>query len=185
MSVSRITLAFALAALAGACTRIAEEPEKPQKTEDRAAIGRSIAPVVLDLKDKDPDVAGLGSYYVNSASACVDCHSCPTYAGESPFSGGSGALASAHYLGGGAHFGPDLVAPGLTPDASGNPAGLTEEEFFAVMRTGRDPDDPSRTLQVMPWPLYKHLSDADLHAIYTYLRSIPRAAPGTCGGAGE
>jgi hypothetical protein len=28
-------------------------------------------------------------------------------------------------------------------------------------------------LQVMPWPVYRHLTDHDLRAIYEYLRAIP------------
>ena len=49
------------------------------------------------------------------------------------------------------------------------------------MRTGRDlknrpPHVPSAEvdlLQVMPWPVYRNMSDRDLRAIYEYLRAIP------------
>jgi len=40
------------------------------------------------------------------------------------------------------------------------------------MRTGRDPDD-GHILQVMPWPVYRNMTDGDLRAIYEYLRAIP------------
>ena len=33
-------------------------------------------------------------------------------------------------------------------------------------------------LQVMPWPIYRHMSDRELRAIYEYLRAIPSAQPG-------
>jgi hypothetical protein len=68
------------------------------------------------------------------------------------------------------------------------PEGLTEAEFIKVMRTGDDihctnePNDPicglgpdTATLQVMPWPTYHSMTDADLKAIYAYLTAIPPA----------
>jgi hypothetical protein len=152
----------------------------------RAAIGMKIAPVPLNLKGADLGTVGLGSYFVNGASGCVDCHGCPVYApGQSPFKGGSGALSSAHYLGGGAPLGPNLVAPGLTPDAHGDPGGLTREKFFAAMREGKDPGDATRRLQAMPWAFYRHMTDEDLGAIYEYLRVIPPATAGSCSAPGE
>jgi hypothetical protein len=51
--------------------------------------------------------------------------------------------------------------------------GLTLQEFIDLMRTGQDPDDPSRILQVMPWPYYGKMTDLDLRAIYEYLRAVP------------
>jgi hypothetical protein len=29
----------------------------------------------------------------------------------------------------------------------------------------------------MPWPVYRHMTDRDLRAIYEYLRSIPSIGP--------
>jgi len=94
-----------------------------------------------------------------------------------------------HYLAGGQCFGP-FMARNLTPDASGLPEGLTETEFIAVMRTGEDihcekfPSDPicalgppTAVLQVMPWPTYHSMTDADLKAIYAYLTALPTADP--------
>jgi hypothetical protein len=99
---------------------------------------------------------------------------------------------SAHYLAGGQCFGP-FMARNLTPEPSnGMPEGLTEAEFIKVLRTGDDihcdnnhePDDPicalgppTDVLQVMPWPTYHSMTDADLKAIYAYLTAIPTAGP--------
>ena len=158
----------------------------PLPLDARAASGMKIAPVALNPKQIDLGVVGLGSYLVNAASGCVDCHSCPTYeAGQSPFKGGSGKLETAHYLGGGAPMGPGVVAPGLTPDAQGNPGGLTRAKFFAAMREGKDSHDPTRLLQAMPWALYRHMTDEDLGAIYEYLRALPPTKAGTCAAPGE
>ena len=95
----------------------------------------------------------------------------------------------AHYLSGGQCFGP-FMAPNLTPDKYGPVEGLTEEEFIKVMRTGEDihcekfTDDPicalgpdTPLLQVMPWPTYHSMTDADLKAIYAYLTALPPAEP--------
>ena len=85
----------------------------------------------------------------------------------------------ARYLAGGAEFGP-FVSRNLTPDANGNPAGLTFAQFLSVLRTGVDLHDakfptpfPSPLLQVMPWPAYKNLTDFDIRAIYEYLSRVP------------
>jgi hypothetical protein len=50
---------------------------------------------------------------------------------------------------------------------------LTLEEFETVLRTGRDPDNPSHILQVMPWPVLGKMTDHDIRAVYEYLRAIP------------
>lgn len=42
--------------------------------ESRVRIGFSIAPVPLNLKGKDRELVGLGSYWVNAVSDCNFCH---------------------------------------------------------------------------------------------------------------
>jgi hypothetical protein len=94
-----------------------------------------------------------------------------------------------HYLSGGQCFGP-FMARNLTPEPNGMPEGLTEAEFIKVLRTGEDihcekePSDPicalgpnTSVLQVMPWPTYHSMTDAQLKAIYAYLTAIPPAEP--------
>jgi len=46
----------------------------------RIQRGFEITPVPLNLKGKDQQLVGLGSYIVNAQAACGDCHTCPTYA---------------------------------------------------------------------------------------------------------
>ena len=96
-----------------------------------------------------------------------------------------------HYLAGGQCFGP-FMTRNLTPEVGGQfnalPEGLTEAEFIRVMRTGEDihcekePSDPicalgppTPVLQVMPWPTFHSMTDADLGAIYAYLTALPPA----------
>jgi hypothetical protein len=140
--------------------------------------GLEIAPVPLDLHRKNRALVGLGSYIVNAQAGCNDCHSCPSYLpGQSPFTGGDGRINAPNYLAGGVEFGPlphPVVSANITPDGNGRPAGLTLQEFIHVLRTGEDPDTGG-ILQVMPWPIYRNMTDRDLAAVYEYLRAIPHA----------
>jgi hypothetical protein len=139
----------------------------------RIARGFKIAPVPLNLAGLDRNLVGLGSYLVNAVGGCSDCHTNPPYAaGGDPFAGQAKKVNAARYMAGGVPFGP-FVSANITPDRHGRPAGLTLVEFVRVLRTGQDPDDPSRLLQVMPWPVYQDMRFDDLRAIYTYLRAIP------------
>jgi len=161
-----------------------EKPDGSDSTASRVQKGLEIAPVPLNLEGKSRAQVGMGSYLVNAVGLCADCHSCPTYTpGQNPYQGGDGSINPANYLAGGVAFGP-FISANLTPDASGNPAGFTREEFIRTIRTGHDAHD-DHLLFVMPWPILRNMNDRDLSAIYTYLSSIPHAEPGTCGGAGE
>jgi hypothetical protein len=150
----------------------------------RVARGFRIAPVRLDMRGKDPLLVGLGSYLVNAAGGCNDCHTTPSYAPDgNPFEGEPKKVNTANYLAGGATFGP-FTSRNLTPEPqSGLPAGLTHAQFVRTIRTGVDlkqlHPQISPLLQVMPWPVYQDLTDRDLRAIYEYLRAIPHAEPGT------
>ena len=145
----------------------------------RIQQGFDIAPVPLNLRGKNRALVGLGSYIVNAQGACNDCHTAPSHVvGGDPFKGEPEQINTAHYLAGGRSFGPEIVSPNLTPDAEGNPGGLTREEFIQTIRTGRAPDNPDHILQVMPWFVYGKMTDRDLRAVYEYLRAIPPAEPG-------
>lgn len=149
--------------------------EEGRIPKSRIEQGFRIAPVPLHLEGKNRSLVGLGSYIVNAQGGCNDCHTAPPYAGGgNPHEGEPEQINTAHYLAGGMAFGP-VVSPNLTPDANGNPGGLTRDAFIQVMHTGRDAEDPNHILQVMPWPLYGKMTDRDLRAIYEYLRAIPPA----------
>ncbi len=144
-----------------------------QGFESRVATGYEITPVQLNLRGRNRLLVGLGSYLVNAAGACNDCHTEPPFLeGGDPFQGQTEIINAAQFLAGGRAFGP-IVASNITPDENGRPAGLTFEQFRSLMLTGRDPDDPERLLQVMPWNVYSKLTTLDLRAIYEYLAAIP------------
>jgi hypothetical protein len=161
----------ALALLAGVAA------SKPSIAADsdtsRAKSGLEIAPVKLKLKGLDRGLVGLGSYFVNGAGGCNDCHSVDTYApGGDPFAGEPEKINEDTYLAGGRNFGI-AISPNLTPDESGRPAGLTYKKFFNAIRFGKDPDEPGELLQIMPWPIYSKLQDRDIRAVYEYLKAVP------------
>jgi len=160
--------------------------DRDDEGDGRIQQGFRIAPVPLNLRGKNRALVGLGSYIVNAQGVCADCHSCPTYEpGHNPYVGGDGKFNAANYLAGGVHFGP-FTSANLTPDNHGVPEqGNDFATFMTMMRTGHDPDEGNRILQVMPWPVYRHMTDRDLRAIYEYLRAIPTARPGLCAGPGE
>jgi hypothetical protein len=163
--------------------------QQANNNEMRAVQGLAISPVPLKFVERDRQLVGLGSYLVNAIGSCNDCHTCPSFK-DNPFAGDPGVVnadpnpALNHFLGGGRAFGPVTVSANLTPDENGKPA-LTLQEFVNAMRFGKDPDPAVTTrLQVMPWPVLRHMTDGDLGAIYAYLLAIPHAivTPGVFGG---
>jgi hypothetical protein len=125
------------------------------QASDEAIVRRGfeIAPVPLNLKGKNRDLVGLGSYLVNAVASCNDCHSAgpavefapggnPYFRGNPPT-----VINQSVYLGGGRNFGalvpgtPEIVSRNLTPDRTGRPAGgRTLAEFEHILRTGEDLD---------------------------------------------
>ena len=159
-----------------------DDDEEKLEGDSRVQKGFDIAPVPLDLHGRNRAMVGLGAYLVNATGGCNDCHTCPPYQpADDPYNHGSGHPNAQNYLAGGHQFGPFVTSANLTP-RNGLPAGLTEERFIHTIRTGEDPDHPGQLLQVMPWPVFRNLTDRDLRAIYAYLSSIPPASPGFCTG---
>jgi hypothetical protein len=144
--------------------------------------GFEIAPLPLNLRGKNRDLVGLGSYIVNAQSACNDCHSAQQYAdGGNPFMGQPKVIDTDTYLRGGMAFGP-FISRNLRPEPdTGLPAGRTYAQFLQIMQHGTDFDlahpQISRLLQVMPWPTFQDMTERDLRAIYEYLSALPPASP--------
>ena len=179
----------------------AEGDDEKKGDEAKARRGFEVAPVPLNLANKNRDLVGLGSYIVNIGSECNGCHSAGPQTqflpGGNPYFGQPEQTNPATYLGGGRDFGVfattpprqvplHIVSRNLTPDHTGLPiGGDTFEEFRHTIRTGTDPDQlhldlsapfHGDLLQVMPWPAYQNLTDRDLRAIYEYLSAIPCVA---------
>lgn len=169
-----VLLALGAAALLIALTGAVQEAKGANPDPETARIirGYQIAPVPLNLKGKDRNLVGLGSYIVNAQGGCNDCHTEPSFApGGDPYQGEPIHINTERYLAGGRSFGP-VVSDNITPDEDGKPAGLTFAEFRTLIRTGHEPGE-DEILQVMPWPIFRNMSDRDLKAVYSYLTAIP------------
>src|ERR1700730_2324094 len=181
----------------------AGDDDDNDRNESKVRKGFRIAPVHLNLQGKDHELVGLGSYIVNAQADCNGCHSAGPQTefapGGNPYFGQPEKINTTTYLGGGRNFGkvgpppsPDIISRNLTPDRTGRPeGGHTFAEFKQIMRTGVDMDhlhpNCSATvttnclqppfkgdlLQIMPWNVYKNMTDRDLLAIYEYLSVIP------------
>ena len=129
----------------------------------RAAQGLRISPVAVrtsGLTRRQMLRVGLGSYIVNGTADCNGCHGSAAgfLAGGNPF-----------FLDRAGHV---VWSRNLTPDANTGLT-LTEDQFVQTIRTGKDHLDQSRMLVVMPWLIYRWMSDEDLKAVYAYLRAVP------------
>jgi hypothetical protein len=136
----------------------AGENDDERGERSKVEIGFAIAPVPLNLKGKNRELVGLGSYIVNAQSDCNGCHSHGPQTEylpngnpyllrppSGPYSGMK-IINPNTYLGGGRDFGPvagltHLYSRNLTPDKTGRPeGGHTFDEFVNIMRTGIDYD---------------------------------------------
>ena len=217
----RMTSALILS-VAIAAGGVAQADDKDGKDQSVVQLGLEISPIPkdqLNFRGKDPYLVALGSYLVNGVADCGGCHSFPRYlpvgnaSGSNPSAGNPYGSATAptlpsdqslkpgpvkanfnlpHFLAGGRCFG-SAMSYNITPDSSGRPLGLTEDEFIRVMRTGEDvhcekvqdqdpictlalaPGTNPHVLQTMSWPTFHQMTDRDLKAIYAYLSAIPHA----------
>jgi len=166
-------LALAAGAMLGAvaCSGDLEPPEETPLSL-LAEKGLSIAPFQLDLtglSNAEKERIGLGSYYLNAVVTCNDCHMQPNTSGGPP-----------GYFGGGSVFqiGPDarVYSRNLTPHPETG-LKLNEAQFIEAIRTGKDfkaaEEGDDEALIVMPWEVYRYMTEEDLKSIYAYLRKIP------------
>src|SRR6267378_6819158 len=120
--------------------------------------------------------------------------------GGNPYFGQPTKINPATYLGGGRDFGPypgpnssvHIISRNLAPDKTGRAeGGETFAEFLHIIRTGIDVDHLHPTfsatvttnclpppfkgelLQIMPWNIYRNMTNRDLRAIYEYLSAVP------------
>ena len=123
-----------------------------------------VVPQPLAQPVPEPDLSTpvkRGEYLVDQA-ACSDCHT-PMVKGE-PIPGLD--------FGGGQIFeGPwgRVASANITPDASGI-IYYDDALFVDVMRTGYV--KARKLAQIMPWAVYRGMTDDDLKAIFAYLRTL-------------
>ena len=143
--------AILLAAMLNSPPRVkATGDDDDNGSDSRIQRGLDIAPVHLNLEGKNRALVGLGSYIVNAAVPCNECHGAGPalnqfLPGDNPYFGQTAVINSATYLGGGRSFGAPvpgsavIISRNLTPDKTGLPeGGRTFGEFVQIMRTGVD-----------------------------------------------
>jgi hypothetical protein len=147
-------VAIVLAGMLGSSRRVQAVDDDEERNESKIRIGFEIAPVHLNLDDKDHDLVGLGSYIVNAVADCNGCHNAGPGNNQflrdgNPFFGLPTKINQATYLGGGRDFGAldklqlsaHIISRNLTPDKTGRPeGGRSFSDFLLIMRTGADLD---------------------------------------------
>ncbi len=106
-----------------------------------------------------------GAYLVNVVGACGNCHSPVDANGNrsGPALSGGPALLSPAF---------EAYAPNITSDPRTGIGTWSEDQIVTALREGRTPD--GHVLRPpMPVPLYRSISDDDVHAIAAYLKMLP------------
>ena len=156
--------------------------------------GAAIVHAVPALAQAAPGDSARGKYLVDT-SGCIDCHTPWKMGAKDPepdlsrhLSGHPEALKMppAPVLPQGpwlvtmaatntAFAGPWGVSftANLTPDPDTGLGQWTPRDFRETIRTGRHMGRGRAILPPMPIPVYNNFTDADLDAIYAYLRTIP------------
>lgn len=151
-----------------------------------AAAGASSSP-----KGQDPVERGR---YLVSICGCNDCHT-PWKMGEKGPEPDMSRMLSGHPQGktlkpaagladGWMYAGSETntafsgpwgisYAMNLTPDTGSGIGIWTEDMFFRAIRLGKHWGQSRPIMPPMPWQVYRNLTDDDLHAVWSYLRTIP------------
>ena len=79
-------------------------------------------------------------------------------------------------FGGGKPPGEDVFAPNLT--SGGTPGTWSEADFINTIRTGVTPGRNQLDEENMPWNRFRLMTDDELKAIWSFLRSLPAVPPG-------
>lgn len=136
----------------------------------RPFIGPKARPLTARQFERTPQRVERGRYIFNFLAACSGCHSprdlkqplAPVVAGME----GSGEVMPEEGLPG------RVVAPNLTPDPETGSGLWTDDQIARAIREGIGHD--GRTLfPMMPYRLYRQMSDEDLASVVVYIRSLP------------
>lgn len=147
------------------------------------------APDPAALEHLDAAHVNRGRYLVEIAG-CGGCHTDGALIGEPSATGLlAGSRLGIAYTDPFSGTPPGIAYPAnLTPDPRTGLGSWSDAQIAAAIRSGNVASGGGH-LVVMSWPLYQHMTDDDVNAIVTYLRSIPaiehevptRVAPGTSG----
>jgi len=100
-----------------------------------------------------PPVAVTPEYGAYLASSCTGCHKSDFAGGPIPGEKG-------------------VIAANLTMDAATGLGRWSEADFVKTVRTGTRPDG-SVLSPVMPWPITAQMTDTEISAIWSFLKTLP------------
>ncbi len=109
--------------------------------------------------------------YVTNAGACLHCHTKSNH----------GKIKPGSEFSGGVEFtlpdGSKVRSANITPDTTTGIGSWTKEQFINRFRTSiemaKQPAKAGELNSLMPWTSYAGMNDADLGAIYDYLKTLP------------
>ena len=110
-----------------------------------------------------------GKYLVDGVMGCFGCHTDQDWSkpGAPPVSGKEGS--------GHAWYDQDLpwlTAPNITPDKETGAGNWSDDVLARAIREGIGHDGRA-LFPIMPYPLYRQMSDEDLASVVVYLRTVP------------
>ncbi|WP_457270276.1 c-type cytochrome [Pedobacter sp. UYEF25] len=127
-------------------------------------------PASFQKRPASTDAVRYGGYLVNAAG-CVECHS----------KSDKGKVIAGTEFGGGMEFNlpsGTLRAPNITSDEKNGIGLWSKENFIKRFKIFEDKDYKSPKVgmtvnnTVMPWTVFSGMTETDLGAIYSYLRSV-------------
>jgi hypothetical protein len=128
-------------------------------------------PVQVEMDEAPPlaknaSAAVRRGWYLTRIAGCEDCHTAMMPNGKR-----NPALL---FAGGMQFHGPfgDPISLNITPSAEGI-GSMTEVMFSRTLRTGRVDGTGRQLSPIMPFDDLKNLKQADIRAIYAYLRTVP------------
>ena len=136
----------------------------------RPFIGPRVRPLTARTFERTPQRLERGRYIATARSGCIWCHSPHTWDAPGapivPGKEGAGELWPAPGMPG------RIVAPNLTPDPETGIGPWTDDQLARAIREGISHDGRA-LFPIMPYVLFRRMSDEDLASVVVYLRSIP------------
>lgn len=122
---------------------------------------------------QDPEMAAHGKYLVELLG-CGACHTDGALVGQPRqdrrLAGSQVGIAYSNPM---EYENPGVMYPSnLTPDAETGIGKMSDDQVIGAIREGLDRHGLQR-LPVMPWPAYAKISNDDIEAILSYMRTLP------------
>jgi mono/diheme cytochrome c family protein len=142
---------------------------KTEKSTYKIPLPASYGPAVTHVADADAaDKLAYGRYLATGLGHCMDCHT-PLVRGRNDMARmGAGGNTF------GAPGGGVITSSNLTPANPHGVATWTDAELKTAIRTGIRPDG-SALVQLMAFPWYKNIGDADMDALVSFIRVLKPA----------